>query len=69
MDYVWIGLYLIGVVAVRLVWYFVMIYPDRTVYCERLQIKMYFDLQDRKRLHARLQREHKLMKQWKKRSG
>lgn len=68
MEWLWIGLYLFGVAVVISLWDRLMIYPDRTIYSERLQIKMYFDLQDRKMLHARMQNEKKLWKQIKKRS-
>lgn len=69
MEWVWIGIYLFGVVVVISLWDWLVIYPDRRIYSERIQIRMWFDLQDRKRLYYRLKKEKKLWKQYIKRSG
>lgn len=69
MDYVWIGLYIVGVMVLIGLWDWLMIYPDRTIYSERMLNNMWFDLRENKTLYYRMNHEAKLWKQIKKRSG
>lgn len=69
MIYVWMILYVFGLVVVYCVWFILVIYPDRVVYSERVLLQRYFRALDNKRVRDRLKRESTLWKEHVRRSG
>lgn len=68
MFYVWLILYILGLVVVYGGWFILVIYPDRVVYSERILLQRYFRALENKELRERLKRERYLWRKYARRS-